>query len=226
MIAGGLQLIVMGPPGSGKGTQSVALAAQIGAVHISTGDLFRYHEREATSLGEQIQGFIKKGDLVPDDVTTTMLKNKIESLPDSVGYILDGFPRTLNQAISFDNMLAAGNSKLDLVISIDVPGNELEHRLLQRMVCSECSSVYGGDDSVEYCASCGGKLYKRVDDSDKEVIGHRLKQYEEFSLSIINHYESHGILHRIDGTGSISAVTDAIKRVVANMFKGTLLFNY
>ena len=221
-----LNLVLFGPPGAGKGTQSNLLIQRYNLIHLSTGDILRGEIAEGTVLGLEAKALMDKGDLVPDDVTTTMLKNKIESLPDSVGYILDGFPRTLNQAISFDNMLAAGNSKLDLVICIDVPGNELEHRLLQRMVCSECSSVYGGDDSVEYCESCGGKLYKRVDDSDKEVIGHRLKQYEEFSLSIINHYESHGILHRIDGTGSISTVTDAIKRVVANMFKGTLLFNY
>jgi len=229
MMADGLQLIVMGPPGSGKGTQSVALAADIGAMHISTGDLFRYHERSATSLGDQIQGFMKKGDLVPDDITIAMLKDKIESLPDSTGYILDGFPRTLNQAISFDKMLTAGNSKLDLVICIDVPERQLENRLLRRMVCAECSLVYGSHIDGEYnehCKSCGGKLHKRVDDSDKEVIGHRLKKYEDLSLPIIDHYQTHGILHRIDGIGSVSEVTVAIKRVLANTFKGTLSFNY
>ena len=89
MTADGLQLIVMGPPGSGKGTQSLALATDIGAMHISTGDLFRHHERSATSLGDQIQGFMKKGDLVPDHITIAMLKDKIESLPDGKGYILD-----------------------------------------------------------------------------------------------------------------------------------------
>ena len=229
MMAERLQLIVMGPPGSGKGTQSVALATDIGAIHISTGDLFRHHERSATPLGDQIQGFIKKGDLVPDDITIAMLKDKIESLPDSVGYILDGFPRTLNQAISFDKMLIAGNARLDLVICIDVPEKQLENRLLGRIVCMECSLVYGShvdDEYSEYCKSCEGKLHKRVDDSDKEVIGHRLRKYEEYSSPIIDHYQEHGILHRIDGTGSVSEVTAAIKRVVANTLKGTLSFNY
>jgi len=229
MMAENLQLIIMGPPGSGKGTQSVALARDIGSIHISTGDLFRYHERLATPLGVQIQDFIKKGDLVPDDITITMLKDKIESLPDSVGYILDGFPRTLNQAIAFDKMLIARDSRLDLVICIDVPDKQLEDRLLGRIVCEECSLVYGNHVDAEYsgyCKSCGGKLHKRVDDSDKEVIGHRLKKYQEFSLPIMDHYQEHGVLHRVDGTGLVSEVTDAIKKVVANTFKGTLSFNY
>ena len=229
MITEGLQLIVIGPPGSGKGTQSMALATQIGAVHISTGDLFRHHEREETSIGDQIQSFIKKGDLVPDNITIEMLKEKIKSLTNNMGYILDGFPRTLNQAISFDTMLTSTNSKLDLVICIEVPQEQLENRLLHRTVCMECSLVYGADDSgqgQQYCASCEGKLHKRVDDADKEVIGHRLEKYKEFSQPIINHYQEHGILHRVDGTGSVLEVTNTIKKVVASSFKGTLLFNY
>ena len=229
MMPESLQLIIMGPPGSGKGTQSLALARDIGAVHISTGDLFRYHERSATPLGVQIQDFMKKGDLVPDDITIAMLKDKIASLADNVGYILDGFPRTLNQAISFDKMLTARDCRLDLVICIDVPAKQLEDRLLGRIVCTECSLVYGNHVDGEYtgyCNSCGGKLHKRVDDSDKEVIGYRLKKYEEFSFPIVNHYQQYGILHRIDGTGLVSEVTDAIKEVVATTFKGTLSFNY
>ena len=228
MILPNLQLIMMGPPGSGKGTQSAALSKQVGVLHISTGDLFRFHEKEDTYLGQKIRSSIREGDLVPDELTMQMLKEKIESLSGDLRYVLDGFPRTLNQAISFDQLLATMQTQLDLVICIEVPPKELENRLMQRIICQDCLLIYRADNTFEQgniCQSCGGTLERRIDDTNREVIRRRLKKYAEFVNPIMNYYSRNGILAKVDGFASISQVMGVVKELVLKTSGGTLLAN-
>ena len=228
MILPSLQLIMMGPPGSGKGTQCATFSKQVDVLHISTGDLFRFHEKENTDLGQKIRRFIRQGELVPDELTMQMLKGEIESLSGAMRYILDGFPRTLNQAMSFDQLLDARHAQLDLVICIEVPRKEIENRLLLRIICQDCSLIYRDDNTNEQndiCQSCGGTLNRRIDDRSRGVIRRRLRKYDEFAKPIMDYYSKNGILSRVDGSASISQVMNAIKELVLNSTGSTLLAN-
>jgi len=181
-----LNLILFGPPGSGKGTQAETLVKKYNLLHISTGDLFRYNIGNKTKLGLEAKSYIDKGDLVPDDVTIRMLKAKVEENPDVKGYIFDGFPRTIPQSEALDALLypSGGVSKL---IMLDVPDEELMTRLLKR-----------------------GESSGRVDDQNPETIKTRLNVYKENTIPVFDYYVKSGKSVKIWGVGSIEMIFDRL----------------
>ena len=178
-----LNLILFGPPGSGKGTQAVKLAEKYGLLHISTGDLFRYEMGNDTPLGKEAKSYIAKGELVPDSVTIGMLKNKVNKNPDVGGYIFDGFPRTIAQAESLNDFLAEKNQKIAGLLSLKVEDKEIIQRLLER-----------------------GKSSGRADDQKESIIQNRIEVYKSETSPVFNYYASNGLSQEIAGMGSIEEV--------------------
>lgn len=181
-----INIILFGPPGSGKGTQAEKLVKKYNLLHISTGDLFRYNLKNDTKLGKEAKKYIDKGELVPDRVTIKMLKEKVEENPKVKGYIFDGFPRTIPQSRALDRLLKSrgGVSKL---LMLDVPDNELVKRLLQR-----------------------GKTSGRKDDTNKKIISNRLSVYKETTLPVFNHYIKKDCSVKIWGVGDIKLIFDRL----------------
>jgi len=178
-----LNLILFGPPGSGKGTQAVQLAEKYGLLHISTGDLFRYEIGNDTPLGLEAKSYISKGELVPDSVTIGMLKNKVSANPDVGGYIFDGFPRTIAQAEALNNFLSEKNQKIAGLLSLNVEDNEIIQRLLER-----------------------GKSSGRPDDQDETIIQNRIEVYKSETSPVYDFYAKTGQSQEIAGMGSIEDV--------------------
>ncbi len=178
-----INLILFGPPGSGKGTQAAKLVEKYGLLHISTGDLFRYEMGNDTPLGLEAKSYIEKGELVPDSVTVGMLRNKVEANPDVEGYIFDGFPRTIPQAEALDRLLAEKNDAVSKLIMLDVADNELVKRLLVR-----------------------GKTSGRKDDSDESIIRNRIEVYKSETSPVFDYYAAKGQAVKVDGIGSIDEI--------------------
>ncbi len=176
-------IILFGPPGSGKGTQAVKLAEAFGLVHISTGDLFRYEMKNKTPLGQKAKAYMEKGQLVPDEVTIGMLNNKVESHPQANGFIFDGFPRTVAQAKALDEMLAAKGHSINALIALDVPDEEIVKRILLR-----------------------GKTSGRPDDNDESVIRKRIDVYKSQTQPVYDYYDQNCKSHTILGMGSIEEI--------------------
>ncbi|MEM0991835.1 MAG: adenylate kinase [Bacteroidota bacterium] len=177
-------IIIFGPPGSGKGTQAKKLVEQYGLLHISTGDLFRYEMGNDTPLGLAAKEYIRKGDLVPDEVTIGMLKNKVNANPDAKGIIYDGFPRNINQAEALDEFLKEKGATVGIVLALEVEDEELVNRLKER-----------------------GKTSGRSDDTDESIIRNRLSVYHEETAPVFNFYRAKGKGVKIDGVGTIDAIT-------------------
>lgn len=178
-----INLILFGPPGSGKGTQAVGLAEKYGLVHISTGDLFRSEMGADTKLGKQAKAYISKGELVPDEVTVGMLKNKVEAHPEANGFIFDGFPRTIPQAEALDTLLTGKGTSISGLIALDVSEQEIVNRILNR-----------------------GKTSGRLDDNDEGIIRNRIAVYEQETAPVFDHYPQSGKSWKIDGMGSIDEI--------------------
>lgn len=211
-------LLFFGAPGSGKGTQSEILVQKHGFAHISTGDIFRENLKQETPLGQQAKKFIDRGDLVPDEITSGMLKEAIKNTKLN-RFILDGYPRNLNQAHNLEALSEELNFEIKSVIFLEVPDKVLFERLTGRRVCRNCGSVYHiaykptQKDGI--CDVCGGEVYQRKDDSE-EVIGHRLKTYEQTTFPVKNYYEEMGILQIVDGQGQLSDIEKRIENIVKN----------
>lgn len=180
-------LILFGPPGSGKGTQAQKLVEKYGLLHISTGDLFRYEMGNDTPLGLKAKSFISKGELVPDEITIGMLKNKVENNLGAPGYIFDGFPRTTAQAIALDNYLESKEMTISKLIALDVEESEIVDRLLKR-----------GLDSG------------RADDQDQDIIKNRIKVYHQETAIVFDHYDKVGKSQKISGMGGIEDIFDRL----------------
>lgn len=199
----------MGPPGAGKGTQAEALVKELGIVHISTGDMFRNAIKEGTDMGNKAKEYMDKGELVPDEVVIGMVKDRLSQDDCSKGFLLDGFPRTVEQAKALDTTLTELGIKLDGVINIVVPMDKLMTRLTGRRVCKGCGvsfHVVFNPPAVEgVCGNCGGELYQRSDDNE-ESVGTRLKAYEEKTQPLINYYKSKGCLLNVNGDQEIDNV--------------------
>ena len=178
-----LNLVLFGPPGAGKGTQSDKIIEKYNMTHISTGNLFREHIGNGTELGKTAQKFMDHGKLVPDEVVINMVEDLLNSKDDSSGYIFDGFPRTVNQAIALDNLLSKYNSEIKLTISLEVDETELKNRLLAR-----------------------GKISGRPDDQNEEKINTRIEVYKNETLRVANYYQSKSKLHKIKGVGSVENI--------------------
>jgi adenylate kinase len=202
-----MRVILLGAPGSGKGTQAERLSQATGLVHIASGDLFRQAERKGTKLGKLAKSYMEKGLLVPDKVTISMILERIAEL--SQGFILDGFPRNIEQAQALDRALAAEGA-IDKVIYIKVPQEELLRRLSERWICQQCETPYNLASSppkvAGKCDLCGGKLYQRPDDN-QETAQKRLEVYFAQTAPLISYYQQRGKLVEIDGEKTIEEVS-------------------
>lgn len=190
-----VNLILFGPPGSGKGTQAKKLEDKFGLVQISTGDLFRYELGNNTPLGQKARSYMDKGQLVPDEVTIGMLKNKIVQYPDVNGFIFDGFPRTTPQADALKVLLSSMNQNISALIALDVDDDELVTRLLER-----------------------GKTSGRADDANEEVVRKRLAVYKEETAPVYSFYEKIGLAQTIPGIGTIDEINTRLNNLISTFF--------
>ena len=203
----------MGAPGAGKGTQAVNQSKELQIPHISTGDMFRVNIREGTELGLKAKSYIDAGNLVPDELTVSIVKDRIQKDDCKNGFLLDGFPRTIPQAESLEAALESMNAKLDAVINLEVPDDVIVRRMAGRRVCKNCSRSYHvvtiPPRQEGICDSCGGQLIIRDDDKEETVL-ERLKTYNEKTAPLIGFYEARGLLFSFDGTKEIPETTREI----------------
>lgn len=208
------RIIILGAPGVGKGTQAKRLAAEFGWAHISTGDMLRDAVRVGTQLGLKAKVFMENGDLVPDDLIVDLMRDRLSQADCSKGFILDGFPRTVIQAEKLGSLLITLNLRLDGVVSIRVPEEEIVKRLSQRFVCGTCHFVMTATEDAELvCPSCGGRVERRKDD-EPETVRRRLQVYEDQTRPLIQHYRSRHLLREVDGIGSMNEV---YRRILASL---------
>jgi adenylate kinase len=196
-----MRLVLVGPPGAGKGTQASLLAEHYKIPHISTGDIFRANLKSGTALGLQAKGFMDKGELVPDSVTNEMVKDRLSN---ASGFLLDGFPRNVAQAEVLQGFLSEKGAPLNAVVEFQINNEEIIKRLSSRRTCRGCGKVFPGQ--VSKCDSCGGEIYQRDDDKES-VIARRLEVYGEQTAPIIDYYRKAGLLVAISATGEVSAIT-------------------
>lgn len=212
-----MYIVLLGAPGSGKGTVGKIIAEDLKLAHISTGDLFRENLKNETELGKEAKKYMDKGELVPDEVTIKMLKERLNEKDVENGAVLDGFPRTEVQAQSLDKMLGEMGAKVDMALNIDVPFDEIVERIANRRSCKGCSEIYNvvfnPPKQEGICDKCGGKLYQR-EDQKPEVVENRLKVYSKSAQELINHYESIGILYDAKAGDSVGKTSyDVAKEV-------------
>jgi len=195
-----MRIVLLGPPGAGKGTQAKGLAQRLNLPHISTGDLLRQNVSSATELGRQAKDFMNKGALVPDELVTEMLLQRLEQSDIKNGFILDGYPRNINQAEALDDMLGQRNMRIDLVVYLDTSEPVIIQRLSGRLVCSRCGANFHIKNMPPkkdmICDSCGGGLYQRTDDKE-ETVKKRLEVYLKETSGLIQYYEARRKLQRI-----------------------------
>lgn len=206
-----MRLILVGPPGAGKGTQAVNLAAHFSIPHISTGDIFRSNLKEGTPLGLEAKSFMDRGELVPDEVTNKMVKDRLGKDDVRSGFLLDGFPRNVFQAEVLRAILGEKQSPLDAALELSVDNEEIIKRLAGRRTCKDCQRAFHVDyepSKVEgTCDGCGGTLYQREDDKE-EVIARRLEVYSEQTAPIIDFYRREGLLVTIPAMGPVDEITE------------------
>jgi adenylate kinase len=202
-------IILLGPPGAGKGTQAEAISAELHLAHISSGDIFRENLKNQTELGLVAAGFINKGELVPDDITIAMVRERLSQPDCQDGAILDGFPRTPAQAEALSNMLSSIDGKVESVVYISVSEDVLINRLTGRWTCRKAGHVfhekYSPPQTKGVCDYDGSELYQR-DDDKPETVKVRIRVYLEQTLPLIKYYQEHGVLAEVDGTVSIEQV--------------------
>jgi adenylate kinase len=205
-----VRLVLVGPPGAGKGTQAQFIAEHLEIPKISTGDIFRANVSEGTELGLQAKVFMDRGDLVPDDVTIDMVRHRLAEPDAGQGFLLDGFPRTVPQAEVLDDMLSEYGVKLDVVLELVVDDDEVIRRLSGRRTCRTCNHIWHVDFDPPadegLCDIDGGELYQR-DDDQAETIANRLRVYADATAPLVNYYAGRGLLIGIDATGPVDDVT-------------------
>jgi adenylate kinase len=214
-----MRIVLLGAPGAGKGTQASLIAERNRVAHVASGDLFRKHLGEGTDLGKLAKTFMDRGELVPDDVTIQMVLDRTKEPDAAGGFVLDGFPRTIEQAEALDRALAGRQEAVDVAPLIEVETEELVRRLAGRWICRGCQAPYhefsAPPDQRGVCDACGGELYQR-DDDKPEVVRARLDTYERQTAPLIDYYENQGKLVRINGQQEVDAVTaDLLKAVAA-----------
>jgi len=212
-----MNIILLGPPGAGKGTQASRLIGKYAIPQISTGDMLRAALKEGTPLGLEAKKFMDQGALVPDSVVIGLVKERIQKPDCSKGYMLDGFPRNVSQAEALDKMLGELKQRIDGVVCIEVPNKELLGRLTGRRTCRSCGAGYhvmfDPPKTDGKCDKCGGELYQR-DDDNEATVSSRLKVYEDQTKPLIDYYEKQGKLRRIDGVGSMDAIFGRITAIL------------
>jgi adenylate kinase len=207
-----MYLVFLGAPGAGKGTQAVIISKELGLEHTASGDLFRKAQLRGDELGQQVKSYIERGLLVPDETTIRIIQEHMERYRPEQGLILDGFPRTLEQARALDDMLSQRHKAIDWAVYIEVATEELIARLSGRLICRQCQAPYGVNfpPRVEgQCDRCGGELYQRADDAP-ETVRKRLEVYFEQTSPLIEYYRGMGKLLVVDGSQSIDKVTQDI----------------
>lgn len=216
-----MNLVILGAPGSGKGTQAARIAERERMRHISTGDLLRDAVAKGTAVGNRVAGIMKAGQLVPDDVVLDLLREKLADAAERSGYngwILDGYPRTVGQAEALEAVLEKTGERIDAVIYIELDPEVVVKRLSDRRTCVACKAVYhrvNNPPAVEgICDACGGKIVLREDDKP-ETIRKRLEVYKRETLPILSLYEKHHTVHRVDGSKPIEEVTSDIAGLIA-----------
>jgi adenylate kinase len=215
-----LNLVLLGPPGSGKGTQGERLQADFRLPYYATGDILRAAVRDETELGRKAKEYMDRGDLVPDDVIIGVIAERVQGAEASDGFILDGFPRTTAQAEALDEEMERLGRELTAAIQIDVPDDEVVRRLGGRRTCAKEGHVFHVEfdppKNEDVCDICGSRLIVR-DDDKPEVIRHRLEQYHSKTEPLISYYEEKGILRRVDGSRSPDEVGDRIRALLATL---------
>jgi adenylate kinase len=212
-----MRLVILGAPGAGKGTQAVILSKKLQIPHISTGDIFRSNIKNETPLGKLAKQYIDGGILVPDEVTIGIVRDRLAEPDCSKGFILDGFPRTIQQAESLDRMLEELGTKLGMVINIDVSDDVIIKRLSGRRVCPECTAIYHINTSEHarrgICENCGAKLIQREDDSE-QTVRNRLETYHMQTEPLITYYEGKNQLVHVQGEGKVADTTKEVYQVL------------
>jgi len=206
-------IVLLGPPGAGKGTQAKKVCERLGLLHVSSGDLFREHLSNQTALGKRAKSVIDQGGLVPDDVTIAMIQERISRPDGAAGAVLDGFPRTRGQAEALESMLSDLGGKVDAVVYIRVKVLTLIRRLTGRWMCRTCGLIYNEDSNPPkvpgVCDLDGSELYQRGDD-DEATVAHRIQVYLRETAPLIHHYRRRGVMVELNGERPIGAVTESL----------------
>ncbi len=212
-----MNLILLGPPGAGKGTQAVRIVEKYNIPHISTGDIFRENIKKGTELGKKAQEYMNKGELVPDDLVVEIACSRLLEDDCKEGFLLDGFPRTVYQAEKLDEFLAKNGRKVEHVLDIAVEKEELITRLIGRRVCRNCGASYHvvnmPPKTEGVCDTCDGELYQRADDT-KETVENRIEVYEAQTKPLVDYYEAAGVIAHIDGATGLDNVFADIVNVL------------
>ena len=212
-----MKIVMLGAPGAGKGTQADKIAEKYNIPHISTGDIFRSNIKAGTELGKKAKSFIDQGLLVPDEVTIGMLLDRIHEADCENGYILDGFPRTIPQAEALTKALEARGEKIDYAINVEVPDENIVHRMGGRRACIGCGATYHVEFNApkveDVCDTCGGELVLR-DDDKPETVQKRLSVYHAQTQPLIDYYKKANVLVEVDGTQDINVVFQDIVKIL------------
>jgi adenylate kinase len=208
-MAAGARVVLLGPPGAGKGTQAKLLQDKFGVCQISTGDILRHAVAEQTALGKDASQYINRGALVPDSVIVDLVATRLQEKDCEKGFILDGFPRTIPQAESLDTILKQRGIGLNSVLSVQVPQDVIIERLAGRRTCRSCGALshvtLSPSKKAGICDRCGGELYQRDDDREA-TIAHRLKVYDDQTAPLLNYYRGQGLLREIGGVGTVDEI--------------------
>lgn len=212
-----MKIIMLGAPGAGKGTQAKKIADLCKVPHISTGDIFRANIKDGTELGKKAKTYMDAGDLVPDELVCDLVVDRIQQDDCTEGFILDGFPRTIPQAEALTNALNAIEQKMEYALNIDVPDENIIHRMAGRRACVGCGATYHVEfnppKTADVCDVCGDALILR-DDDKPETVTNRLNVYHEQTKPLIDYYEKQGIVHTIDGTQTMDEVFSDIRKIL------------
>lgn len=219
-MAAGLRVVLLGPPGAGKGTQAKFLQEHYGACQISTGDILRKAVAEQTPLGKEASGYINQGALVPDDLIVNLVAERLKENDCAPGFILDGFPRTIPQAQSLDEILKKMGMVLNGVLAVQVPQKVIVERLAGRRTCKGCGALYhlafDPPKAVAVCDRCGGELVQRDDDREETIVA-RLKVYDTQTAPLVDYYRERNLLRSVDGVGTVDDIRNRIIQALGDV---------
>ncbi|HXV47993.1 MAG TPA: adenylate kinase [Candidatus Binatia bacterium] len=221
-MTGVARVVLLGPPGAGKGTQAKLLQEEFGTVQISTGDILRQAVADKTALGSEAAAYISRGALVPDDLIVNLVAERLKERDCARGFLLDGFPRTIPQAGGLDEILDKMGLRLNGVLSVQVPENILIERLAGRRTCRQCGALthvaFNTPKMAGICDRCSGELYQREDDKE-ETVAHRLRVYRDQTAPLVDYYQKRGLLRVIDGVGEIGVIRGRIIEALGELVR-------